>query len=52
MMKTFSANGKAWQTDEETLALMQSYRDAGNRYMLSVVFELGVAFGRIKEMAQ
>jgi hypothetical protein len=48
--KTFEANGKGWSTDSETLNLMRSYRAAGNKYMVSIVFSLGVEFGRIAEM--
>jgi hypothetical protein len=44
---TFEANGKGWKTDTETLKLMREYRAAGNAYMVSVVFSLGVNFGRI-----
>ncbi len=47
---TFEANGKGWKTDSETLRLMREYRDAGNTYMTSVVFSLGVSFGRIEAL--
>ena len=50
-MKTFEANGRAWQTDEQTLNLMREYREAKNTYMVGVVFELGKQFGRVKEVA-
>ena len=46
--KTFEANGKGWTTDDQTLDLMREYREAGNTYMVSVVFSLGREFGRIK----
>jgi len=47
MNMTFEANGKAWRTDAETLALMVEYRDAGNTEMVAAVFEIGKSFGRI-----
>ncbi|NYT25357.1 hypothetical protein H0A73_17290 [Alcaligenaceae bacterium] len=45
---TFEANGKAYTTDSETINLMREYRADGNAEMLAAVFELGIAFGRIK----
>jgi hypothetical protein len=47
---TFQANGKTWSTDNQTRNLMGEYRDAGNKYMVSVVFNLGCAFGKITEV--
>jgi hypothetical protein len=44
----FEANGRAWLTDPETLALMREYRDQGNAYMVGAVFTLGIDGGRIK----
>ncbi len=49
MKRTFKANGKTWNTDDQTLSLMDEYRSAGNTYMVSVVFSLGREFGRITE---
>ncbi|WP_170836179.1 hypothetical protein [Pandoraea sp. ISTKB] len=46
-MMEFEANGKVYQTDEETLALMRAFREAGNAEMVGAVFELGLRFGRI-----
>ena len=43
----FEANGIWWSTDTDTLSLMREYRDAGDKYMLSVVFSLGLSYGRI-----
>jgi hypothetical protein len=45
---TFEANGKGWKTDKFTLDLMREFREAGNARMVSVVFEMGLACGRIK----
>lgn len=52
MMNTaiIEANGKTWKTDEQTLELMREYRDAGDKYMTSVVFNLSVEFGRTTEV--
>lgn len=47
----FEANGRYWQTDGETLALLRQYRDAANAEMLGAVFELGQEMGRISEVA-
>lgn len=47
---TFEANGKGWKTDEQTLGLMREYRAAKNARMVAVVFELGLAFGRIEAL--
>jgi len=46
-MTTFEANGKIWNTDTETLALLREFCDAGNTEMLGLVFEMGREFGRI-----
>jgi len=52
MTATFEANGKAWKTDEDTLNIMREYRNSGNSYMVAAVFEIGVACGRIVQVAQ
>ncbi|NII54371.1 hypothetical protein [Luteibacter sp. SG786] len=48
-MMAFEANGKTWNTDEDTLALLRQFRTSGNEEMVGAVFELGRSFGRIVE---
>lgn len=50
MTHTLQANGKTWKTDKQTFDLMAEYRAAGNKYMVSVVFNLAHAFGRMIEV--
>jgi hypothetical protein len=49
-MKTFEANGKKWSTDEQTLALLNEFKQSNNEEMLGMTFELGKKFGRITEV--
>ena len=46
----FEANGKTWETDSETLALLREYRAAGNSYMVGAVFSIGLDMGKIVEV--
>lgn len=47
-MFTFTVNGKVWGTDKATLELLRQYKNSGNSEMFGVVFEIGVAYGRIR----
>lgn len=51
MENTFEANSKTYRTDQQTIDLMREYREAGNQYMVSVVFSLAKDFGRVEEVA-
>ncbi len=44
----FTANGRTWQADSETLQLLRQYREQGNEYMVGAVFSIGQWLGRIK----
>jgi hypothetical protein len=43
-------SGKAFDTDIETLALMEQLRAEGNLPGLEMVLDLGLAFGRVKQV--
>ena len=53
-MKTFKMNGKAYQTDDETLELLRDIipqaKRAGDFSAVMLVMDLGEHTGRIKEM--
>ena len=46
---TFEVNGKTYETDAPSLALLRQYRE--NSEMFGVVITLGLCAGRITELA-
>lgn len=54
MTKTFEMNGKAYQTDAQTLEVLRSIvpaaKSTGDASAVAVVMELGLQMGRIKEV--
>jgi len=50
MTYTFEANGKSYETDRITIELMREYREAGNTDMLGLILEVGLSYGKIKEV--
>ena len=46
----FTANGSRYVTDSDTLALMRSYEQEQNEYMLAVVFSPGRDFEKIVKL--
>ncbi len=55
MTETFEMNGKAYETDAQTLNVLRSIVPAakatGDASAVAVVMELGIQMGRIKEVA-
>lgn len=46
----FEANGKSYKTDKITIELMREYREAGNTEMLGLILEVGLSYGKIREI--
>ena len=46
----FDMNGKTYKTDAQTLADLCEHRDAGNKRIVSIIFQMGFETGKILEV--